>query len=133
MDELQRNKAVVGQFFDRLSANDLDGLGELLHEDATWWVLGGELWPFSGTISKQKFLEITSQIVSVFPDGLTIEPRSFVAEGDRVAVEAEGKARTASGRDYNNVYHFLFALRDGRIILGKEYFDTLYAKAALLD
>jgi hypothetical protein len=55
----------------------------------------------------------------------------MTAEGDRVAVEAESKARLANGTLYHNRYHFLFVVRDGRIQVVKEYLDTLHVMNAL--
>jgi ketosteroid isomerase-like protein len=52
---------------------------------------------------------------------------STTAEDDRVALEARstGIANPANGRTYGNFYHFLFRIRDGQIVLCKEYQDTL--------
>lgn len=42
----------------------------------------------------------------------------------RVAVEATGRGRHVSGKDYLNHYHFLFTWRDGKLLELKEYMDT---------
>jgi ketosteroid isomerase-like protein len=55
----------------------------------------------------------------------------MTAEGERVAVEAESKAKLANGTLYHNRYHFLFVVRDGRIQAVKEYLDTLHVMNAL--
>jgi uncharacterized protein len=39
---------VVRSFFETLSAGDLDGLGQMMHEDATWTILAEGL-PGAGT------------------------------------------------------------------------------------
>lgn len=67
------------------------------------------------------------------PKGMRVTPTGLTAEGDRVAVEAESSGETATGRTYNNQYHFLFEVRDGKIQAAREYLDTLYAKEVLLD
>ena len=41
---------------------------------------------------------------------------SMTAEDDRVAIEAESYGEHASGKTYNNHYHFLMRLRDGKIV-----------------
>jgi hypothetical protein len=48
-------------------------------------------------------------------------PKGITAEGDRVAVEAESYGETASGKIYNNLYHFLFEVRGGKIQAVREY------------
>jgi ketosteroid isomerase-like protein len=54
----------------------------------------------------------------------SFEILGMTAEGDRVAVEAESRFHTAKGRLYNNRYHFLFVIRDGKIVRFDEYLDT---------
>ena len=52
---------------------------------------------------------------------------SLTAEEDRVAMEAESHVlHPSNGRVYNNFYHNLFRIRDGKIVLFKEYQDTLH-------
>jgi ketosteroid isomerase-like protein len=36
----------------------------------------------------------------------------------------EGYSTLQNGEPYNNVYHFLFTIQDGKIIRAKEYFCT---------
>lgn len=55
---------------------------------------------------------------------IRLTPHAFTAEGDRVAVETESYAEVKNGRVYNNHYHFLVIVRDGKIAQVKEYLDT---------
>lgn len=48
----------------------------------------------------------------------------MIAEGERVAVEAESIGDHASGQIYNNLYHFMFEFRGGQLLRLKEYMDT---------
>ncbi|MEJ2623004.1 MAG: nuclear transport factor 2 family protein [Pseudolabrys sp.] len=49
----------------------------------------------------------------------------MTAEGDRVAAEVECSADTPAG-PFHNRYHFLFALRDGLIVVATGYANSLY-------
>ncbi len=53
--------------------------------------------------------------------------RYAIAQGDKVAVEAESFAELVNGKVYQNKYHFLFEIRDGQIYRVKEYMDTMHA------
>jgi ketosteroid isomerase-like protein len=53
------------------------------------------------------------------------------AEGDKVAVEAESHANMKSGKTYQNKYHFLITIQDGKIQAVKEYLDTAHADDVL--
>jgi ketosteroid isomerase-like protein len=52
-----------------------------------------------------------------------------VAEGDRVAVEAESYGELRNGRVYAQEYHVLMTIRDGKIAAVREYMDTAHVMA----
>jgi ketosteroid isomerase-like protein len=47
-----------------------------------------------------------------------------IAEGDKVAIEAESSGDLKNGRKYRQRYHFKLELRDGKISAVREYLDT---------
>jgi ketosteroid isomerase-like protein len=59
----------------------------------------------------------------------------MTAEDDRVAVEASstGIANPKTGRRYGNFYHILMKMKDGQILLYKEYQDTLHVYDYMAD
>ena len=71
-------------------------------------------------------------ILSAFPSGITFNITGITAEDERVAVEISGEAIHASGEKYNNQYHFLLRIKDGKILELKEYMDTQLAAKILL-
>jgi uncharacterized protein len=97
----------------------------LMADGATWWVAGN--FPLSGTKSKTEFAALLEQIGGALPEGIRLTPKGFTAEGDRVAVETESFARHSNGKIYQNQYHFLFEVRDGKIQAVREYLDTMHA------
>ena len=60
---------------------------------------------------------------------------SMTAEEDRVAVEASstGIANPANGKRYGNFYHLLMRMKDGQVVLYKEYQDTLHVYDYMAD
>lgn len=58
---------------------------------------------------------------------MRLEIQGMTAEGNRVALEAQsvGLVHPVTGRRYQNFYHLLYKIEDGKIILLKEYQDTL--------
>ena len=67
-----------------------------------------------------------------FRKGLSFTIKGITAEGERVAVEAESHGRYASGKTYQNYYHFLLIIRDGKVRQLKEYMDTMHANEVLI-
>lgn len=124
-----QNKAIVTDFLKVFSAGDIDGVVAGLHDDATWWV-AGDIEGMSGTYTKQEMANLLPNFTGIYKAGaLRITPSEMTAEGDRVAVEAEGYAELSNGREYKPVYHFLFEIKDGKIGRVKEYMDTHHAFA----
>lgn len=124
------NKGVVLGFFENFSAGKFDDALAMMRDDATWWVAGK--FELSGTKTKAEFGQLVKGIGSAMPNGLKITPKSLVAEGTNVAVEAESYGELANGKVYNNQYHFLVELADGKIIAVREYLDTMHAKEILV-
>ncbi|MDB6063637.1 MAG: hypothetical protein JWM78_3740 [Verrucomicrobiaceae bacterium] len=64
---------------------------------------------------------------------ITITPSKFYwsAHDDVLVVEAQGKGRLPRGTEYNNSYVFLVGVRDGSVILWREYFNSLIILRAL--
>jgi ketosteroid isomerase-like protein len=58
-------------------------------------------------------------------DGLDMTVIGMVAEGDKVAAEIRSHADLTDGRVYENQYHMLFTVRQGKIAEVKEYADIL--------
>jgi ketosteroid isomerase-like protein len=130
----ETNKNVVLSFFENFSVGKVDAALALMADSATWWVAGKpDKFALAGTKTKTQFAELLKGIGAAMPKGLRVTPKGLTAEGDWVAVEAESYAEMASGKIYNNLYHFLFEIRDGKIQAVREYFDTLHAKEVLVD
>jgi ketosteroid isomerase-like protein len=123
------NRAIIEAFFATAGAGG-DVL-DFLAEDATWWVPGH--WQLGGTYRKDELgpvFEIALALMEVKPR-FTIH--AMTAEDDRVAVDCEGEGRFRDGTPYLNTYHFLFRLRDGRIVAVKEFMNTAYMSKTLAD
>lgn len=129
----EQNKQATKAFFHELSIGQTQAAFDRLHDDVVWWSAGGENLPFAGPLSKSGFIAGIEGFGSIFSKGPTFELRSIMAEGDHVAIEQSGRATTADDRDYENLYFHLVTFRDDKIIAGREYHDTLYAKIILID
>jgi len=128
----ERNKQIVTEFMEVFSGGDVETILSRLTDDATWWV-AGTIPGISGTKDKAAFAEMVSGIAASTTSGaIRLTPLAFTAEGDRVAVETESYTELTNGRVYNNLYHFLFTVRDGKIASVKEYLDTEHTTAVFV-
>jgi ketosteroid isomerase-like protein len=118
------NKKVVLNFLAALDSGNGAAAMAALADDATWTVVGHGL-PVSGTMTNTELFELLGKEADVYEGPLRVTPTGITVEGQRVAVEAtaHGTIRR-NGKPYDNNYHFLFVVDDGKIREVKEYMDT---------
>ena len=126
---IEENKQLVRTFFENFSAGKMEDVLATLDDNATWWVAGN--FALSGTKTKEEFTALAEELGPMTPNGIRLTPTAFTAEGDRVAVEATSYAEMVNGKIYNNEYHFLIEVRDGKIQAVREYLDTMHANEVI--
>lgn len=125
----ERNKAVVRQLLADISSWNFPGIDAALADDASWWVAGS--LPASGTFAKAQLIGLLRQMRdTLMPAGLNLGIDHLVAEGDFVAAEGHSDTQFANGTPYANRYHWMFELRDGKVLRAREYLDTQLMKEA---
>ena len=130
MGDIQANKRLAAQLFERLSAGDNDAALAMLTDDATWWLAGtpGKL-PVAGTLDKKQVAKLFRNITGALEKPIAMTVKHMIAEGDDVAVEVESLGHLKNGRTYNQEYHFRIGVREGRIAWVREYLDTLHVQS----
>jgi ketosteroid isomerase-like protein len=124
-----QNKQITREFFEALSTGS-DKYLDFYTDDSIIWTAGHNA--IGGTRTKGEVISFAQNILSAFPAGITFNITGITAEEERVAVEISGEAIHASGESYNNQYHFLLRIKDGKILELKEYMDTQLAAKILL-
>ncbi|HYC54383.1 MAG TPA: nuclear transport factor 2 family protein [Candidatus Binatia bacterium] len=125
----EQSRQIVRSYFDAVNAGDMDTITALLDDAAVFWVPPSlpDGVEFRG---KAMVLKLFTESVGLYDAsaGLAAEILTLTAEEDRVAAELIIRGRSAaSGEAYENFYHFLFRIRDGRIVEIREHLDSLYA------
>jgi uncharacterized protein len=124
---LEQNKALVLQACQDLSDRNLERFFAVLADDLTWTMpFYSRHYPFGGVKNKA---EMTAAITAFLT---SLERYSFnvdhvTAEDDRVAVEGHTVAVGPHGTPYDNSFHILFKVRDGKLREAIEYVDPLRA------
>ena len=126
----EENKEIAIKFFEALSSGSETYL-DFYNDDSIIWTAGDNA--IGGTRTKKEIITFAKGILEGFPNGIEFKITGITAENDRVAVEVQGNAIHISGKPYNNFYHFLLKIKDGKIIELKEYMDTQLAAKILLD
>lgn len=123
---MEENKALVLKFWEAFSESRFDDALALVADDATWWVAGST--DISGNYTKEEFANLVAGVADNAPNGIRVTGSVLTAEGDRVAMEAESYGELTDGKVYNNFYHILHTIRDGKLVSVKEYMDTQHVQ-----
>ena len=127
---IEANKQIARDFMDAMSSGEAERILALYSDQVSVWTAGS--LPFSGPHDRTEVAALCQGLLGAFPEGLRFSIQAMTAEGERVAIEAEGLGTHASGKLYHQRYHFLLVIRDGKITQMKEYFDTELARDVLM-
>lgn len=121
----QDNKEIVRRFLTALGGCDRETLATLVTDDCHAVCTGSSI--VSRTRGHDEILRTCDYFKRTLKEGIRFEILNMTAEEDRVSVESEGFSELQNGVAYNNQYHFLFFLRNGKVCKLKEYLDTKLA------
>ncbi len=122
------SQSVVRAFFDRLNAEDLEGVRALLTDDAAWLPQARDI-PGAGEYRGRDVIVdvFLAPIRGLFADG---SPRnqilSIASNGPLVMLETHGTGFLKDGRTYDNRYAWAFVVRDAKVAEIREYMDSHY-------
>ena len=118
----EENKRVVQIFMDLFERSAMTDLLDTMTDDATWEIVGKpELFAGAGVKTKAEMARIWPDLDGKLDGELEMSVTGMIADGDLVAAEVRSHAVTKAGKVYENEYHFLITVRDGRIAAVKEY------------
>jgi ketosteroid isomerase-like protein len=122
------SERVVLLFLNTLSAGDLEGVRQLLHEEATWTPQMRAV-PGAGVHRGRTGIvdEFLKPIRGLFrPGDPQIIVDTIASKGSFVMVESHSGGCLADGRPYSNLYAWAVEVKDGRLFALREYFDSHY-------
>ncbi len=118
------NKKLIQQAFAAWAAGEMNAVFNLLADDVRWTVIGSTRVSRSYQ-SKREFVEgavqpLTAQLATpIKPTVLDV-----IADGEKVAVQWDGRASAKNGKPYNQRYCWVMRLEGGRVREGIAYLDT---------
>jgi ketosteroid isomerase-like protein len=130
VNDLEANKAVAREFLAALGQADKARVSAVLGADCRAIATG--TCTLSGERDRDAVLSTVDMLQEATQNGIAFSTISMTAEEDRVSAEVEGRSILTSGKPYNNQYHFLFYVQDGKIMRLKEYFCTKLVEDVLL-
>jgi uncharacterized protein len=127
---IEENRKVATEFFRRHDTGDTRGALDLMTDDCIYWLAGKPGSNASaGRRTKAEMEGIFQRMAERMTGPLRMTVLGTVAEGEKVAVEARSRGELRNGRVYEQEYHVLMTIRDGRIAAAREYMDTQHVQA----
>ena len=103
---------------------------EKVTDDLRYTVIGSLALSGTYTGRDEVLGKLLGPLMAALDGPLRLAVDAIFGDGERVAMQARGFARTRTGRAYDNTYCFVFRFRDGKIAEITEYLDTELVRAA---
>jgi uncharacterized protein len=128
----QQNVDIVRQGYEAFGRGDIEGLLSLFDDNIEWVTPGPPDLPTAGTRRGREQIAQFFQTLNEMFEIQRFEPKTFVAQGDRVVVLGDDTARfKATGKVLTESWAHVFVLRNGKVASFQEYLDTAATVAEL--
>jgi uncharacterized protein len=115
--DLKYNKNIAQEFYRCFSASDIAGAMATLSDDATFWIAGKpQVNVPSGELNRSQITQVFQAMLGRLKNGLKMSVNSVIAERDRVALEVVSYGELISGAIYDQQYHVLMHINEGKIV-----------------
>jgi uncharacterized protein len=115
------NKQSVQRYFDAVGGLDEAAIRACLADDFVFKSMQRQPKWLRYRWNAEQFVAMPRFMSTFMKKPILFKALDMTAEGDRVCVEAESYGEMKNGKIYDNAYHFVFRLRDGKISEVKEY------------
>ena len=132
-DLAQQNIALLQRHLDAINAWDFDAMRAILHPDISLelpFVVGDFPKVTQGFDAVMEFM----QAVPAFAEAENLHDFSihaFADDPNELVAEYRSDMKLTSGRPYRNTYVVRATVRDGKLVLFREYFDSIPLLEAL--
>jgi ketosteroid isomerase-like protein len=118
------NKRFISDMFIELSKGNTEAFLDSIADDVRYTMIGST--KYSGTFnSKQELIsKLLSPLTAQLEGGIAVTPDNLIADGDYVATQAHGEARSKNGYSHNNTYCHVFRIANKKVQEVTEYLDT---------
>ena len=127
----QENTKIAEQLYETFNSGDVEGFLNTFSEDASWNSPDMENVPLETTFTGRDNIGEFLTKIDEYEEFLKIEPKEFIAQGNRVVVLGELHVRSKlTDKEYNSGFVHIIEVKDGKAISFLEYFDNAAAGRA---
>jgi ketosteroid isomerase-like protein len=121
---IEANKQAIVRYFERVNRGDKQAILECLTEDFAFQGMGRRPDWMRYRWDREAFADAPRDMSTKMKQPIQLNLRGMIAEGNQVAVQADAYCEMKNGKIYDNAYHFVFTLREGKIAEVLEYCCT---------
>ena len=125
------NKQLLQHIFAGVARGDSKPFVDSLADDFCWTLTGTTAWSRTYRGKHEVMTELMRPLFANFANQYTNTAQRFIADGNWVAVECQGKVMTKAGKPYNNRYCWVCRVEAGQLKEVIEYMDTQLVATAL--
>jgi hypothetical protein len=118
---IEQNKQAVRDWFAAIDRGDEKAIIGMTTEDFVFKCMSRQPEWLRIQWNREQFAAAPATMSTLMTAPIHIWIVDMTAEGDKVAVEAAGDGQMKNGRRYDNAYHFVFKLRNGKFHEVLEY------------
>ncbi len=121
------NERLVLDFFEALSSGDLETVRPYFTPASVWKPMVRDI-PGAGEYTGMEIIDtFLAPVRGMFrPGDPKVRVDAIFSDGDIVGVESGALGVTQDGKAYDNIYAWVFRLKDGKIARLHEYMDSHY-------
>jgi ketosteroid isomerase-like protein len=121
---IEKNKQTIQKYFDAVNRGEKSAILELLTVDFLFKGMGRHPDWMRYQWGADAFADAPRDMSTKMKQPIVMNLLGMIAEGERVAVQADSYGAMNNGKTYDNAYHFIFTFRDGKIAEVLEYCCT---------
>lgn len=127
----QENTKIAEQIYETFNSGDIEGLLNLFSDDASWHSPQIENVPLETKFKGRDNLAAFLSGIDKYEEFLTIEPKEFIAQEDRVVILGDYLVRSKrTNNQYASGLAHIITVRNGKIVSFLEFFDNAAAGRA---
>lgn len=118
------NKDMIRKMFADLAKGNAEGFLDNFADDVRYTIIGTSKYSSTYNGKQDMVNRLLGPLSAQLEGGIELIPDNLIADGEFVAMQAHGKAKSKNGVDYNNTYCHVFRIVNGKIKELTEYLDT---------
>jgi uncharacterized protein len=118
------NKQTIEKYFDAMNRQDNKAIRELLTDDFVFKGMGRHPDWMRYQWGADAFADAPRDMSTKMNKPIKMNLVGMIAEGDKVAVQADSYGEMKNGKTYDNAYHFVITFKNGKMKEVLEYCCT---------